>query len=591
MLAIPFTVEGESQVQTLWARWAPPKNGNPAARQPVKTRGSWDLRPERSAFEVEQVPAAPAIPANNPEPGQTGPDAKQTKNGDVAAVGDKAVAPPAAAAADGSQKRACISHRKIPGEVTVTEVPTDGDCLLHCVAQGLQRLDKSSKLRSVLEMRAELVAHLRKHADRYSKQFDYELPSRQTAKTFEEYLEAITPVGVWLGPMEMEALSRMFGFRLICVPLSTELHPFALHLKQKKRCVAVRFNGSHFDLLVPKETDGAYPKSLLDIKEGPPVVPMRGGGADDCASSRFQPSFCKARALSRAGKAPTEWSSQMTSSGASSTSSVQDVLTETTTAVEQAPKQEPRPSQFACKNGWFIWPCELCPYVARSRNKHFCNQHRYAHCHKIHGGAGLPGRVSGAKIPVQRVTKKQNVAWKCPCCACGILQTDAVGQTVGALVRVKRLHRETQHPEISPQQWNRLHRARAAQKVTHRVKQRAGNLNASVARAGVVERSVWTPFQMPSLANKNSTITLPRAFQCKACRAIKYSIPATNAHECTRTVLPTRKAWIKAKQKQLVIAKRLIKQGAAGAGGLSMSLVCDLFQRGIRALKRGTLEP
>ena len=172
----------------------------------------------------------------------------------------------------------------------------------------------------------------------------------------------------------------------------------------------------------------------------------------------------------------------------------------------------------------------------RSRNKHFCNQHRYAHCHKIHGGAGLPGRVSGAKIPVQRVTKKQNVAWKCPCCACGILQTDAVGQTVGALVRVKRLHRETQHPEISPQQWNRLHRARAAQKVTHRVKQRAGNLNASVARAGVVERSVWTPFQMPSLANKNSTITLPRAFQCKACRAIKYSIPATNAHECTRTV-------------------------------------------------------
>ena len=123
-------------------------------------------------------------------------------------------------------------------------------------------------------MRAELVAHLRKHADRHSKQFDYELPSRQTAKTFEEYLEAITPVGVWLGPMEMEALSRMFGFRLICVPLSTELHPFALHLKQKKRCVAVRFNGSHFDLLVPKETDGAYPKSLLDIKEGPPVVPM-----------------------------------------------------------------------------------------------------------------------------------------------------------------------------------------------------------------------------------------------------------------------------------------------------------------------------
>ena len=116
MLAIPFTVEGESQVQTLWARWAPQKM---AIRRPGNL--SRPVDPGTCAlsappFEVEQVPAAPAIPANNPEPGQTGPDAKQTKNGDVAAVGDKAVAPPAAAAADGSQKRACIRIARSPAK-------------------------------------------------------------------------------------------------------------------------------------------------------------------------------------------------------------------------------------------------------------------------------------------------------------------------------------------------------------------------------------------------------------------------------------------------------------------------------------------
>ncbi|CAE7266512.1 unnamed protein product, partial [Symbiodinium sp. CCMP2456] len=165
-------------------------------------------------------------------------------------------------------------------------MPKDDDCLLHCVVQGLRRIYQSDKTKSVLEMRAELVAHLRRNKSQYIKQCG------KKAKSFAEYLDVITNTGKWLAVLEMEAFARMYGMRPICFPfpLSTELSPFVVHNKQEKNAIAFRFTGSHFDLLVPSDESKPLPKCLTEIADGPPALPVRAGGSERtsqiCGSDR-----------------------------------------------------------------------------------------------------------------------------------------------------------------------------------------------------------------------------------------------------------------------------------------------------------------
>ena len=63
----------------------------------------------------------------------------------------------------------------------------------------------------------------------------------------------------------------------VCTAYSFDYFHFASAWASCKMVGALLFDGAHYDVLEP--VDKALPQSLLDIKNGPPEVPMRGGGS------------------------------------------------------------------------------------------------------------------------------------------------------------------------------------------------------------------------------------------------------------------------------------------------------------------------
>ena len=294
-IGIPFQL-GENEF-ALWARIAPPKRGK-GTPQTISTAGSWSLEPPKSRWTTEQVALNEGEDQEtNGKDGASVLDSGSTA-GDVtmppgAADKDRPAGPVGAKERRAGEKGAAkkimaVQQRSVPAGVEVAAQPMDGNCLLHCLAAGLKELD-TPKEYTAAEIRARVANHFAKNESEYRKIWDGELPNHAVSDDFKRYVREVEKDGVWGGLLELRAAARIYDTRLIIFATPVEIEPFHVHGQQKRRVIALRFNGRHYDLL--RGVGGKLPKDILEIK----------GRPEELAGWELQPQFaCELAALREA---------------------------------------------------------------------------------------------------------------------------------------------------------------------------------------------------------------------------------------------------------------------------------------------------
>ena len=298
-LAIPLQYGADSLV--LWVRHAPPKKG-PSQTQEIRTSGSWSLLGPKRPFGSEPRTGVPeAVEPSAEEAGK--PDGKQVAQQSAKEAAD-ATNKRAADASEPSAKRVAGSQRALPEGATVDHIEKDGNCLFSSLAKGINLLAPDGHQLTSGEVRARIAVHLRKNEETYVKGWDHEMPDRTKPADWGSHVTAIEGDKVWGGLTEIRAACRVWDIRCIVFLISEHLEPFHVHGQAKRRVVGLYFTGHHYDLL--RGEAGKLPRSILDIRAAPPVVPLRGGGdpGDDVASvwtrsSRAASGSCWTTATSR----------------------------------------------------------------------------------------------------------------------------------------------------------------------------------------------------------------------------------------------------------------------------------------------------
>ena len=542
-IAIPLTV-GDSEL-ALWVRISPPKRGR-AIPQTISTAGSWTLAPPRSRWSTEKV----AVEVEGEKDGEAGPvvinvgadtsnDASMKPAAQQGAQQEEATAavkdnagpagPTAAskddhndkrgnASAGSSAKRVLVQQRALPAGVELIAQPTDGSCLFHCLAAGLKQLD-ASKEYTAAEIRARVANHFAKNAGEYQKIWDGELPSREVSDDFKQYISAIEKEGTWGGILELRAAARIYDTRLIVFATPVEIEPFHLHGQQKKRVLALRFNGRHYDLL--KGTGGKLPRDILDIKGRPEEVPQRlRGGGDDAASSRAsvwtRPSASartcssgsrsKSVPPSRAAAAASVWPRSSNASARaslpSSSASVSKAAAAPQTcasvassldvggdaaAVEEPVRQTRRMNHLARQpDGTYREPCSYCAHVHVCDSAVKLKNLRYNHHQRWH--KDLPrthGRGLRRGFELRELGPDEAADWRCPMPGCRIAvpagHMARVSKAIFAEAREE--HRRRAHRHLTRAAYASRLRAAAHQPPAERMRCRVRMLNRYRAKA------------------------------------------------------------------------------------------------------------
>ena len=266
--AIPLEIkaDGVHDGGVLWLRWAPPRKHAHEIRKFSHSgpgASSWQLQPLKEKFQVETV----AVEVPNKELSQeskSDTEAKQPNND----KGASKSTPPA--------KRAKAEVRALPAGVKKVDIAKDGDCLFSAACHVIQAASKGKRSPDAATLRAEVCTHFKKNMKIYEKEWDHELPDKSACHDFAVYISSMEKAATWGGVLEQKAIGRLYGIRLIIFTLRVHELPFHVH-KAGKMVGGLLFDGAHYDVLEP--VDKALPQSLLDIKNGPPEVPMRGGGS------------------------------------------------------------------------------------------------------------------------------------------------------------------------------------------------------------------------------------------------------------------------------------------------------------------------
>ena len=273
LVALPcaWNSDAETHSSTFWARLAPPRNHVGPTKQ-IRTDWSWPLT-DRVSGVLDRV-GVQAVP-------------KESSSADGEKSGDVDMNSPTAAAAPG--KRVCAAVRQIPDGCVVTKVDGDGGCLFHSFAVAYAKSTGKTAPNS-LALRSEAVVHMKRHADRYVRQWDglapdgrrlwseFEKVDKKVA-AFETYLKEVAEPTAWTGELEAAALGRKYNCKIAIIPQKLDFAVAALHVEKFDHVVALWFNGSHFDALLPVEGI-TLPKAVADVSHGL-LFKLRGGGRED----------------------------------------------------------------------------------------------------------------------------------------------------------------------------------------------------------------------------------------------------------------------------------------------------------------------
>ena len=189
-------------------------------------------------------------------------------------------------------KRTKCDVRQVPDELKTIDIAKDGNCVYRAVSEGLSWLSGGKMKVEHRELRAKAIAHLRKHQEAYSAQWDKESPTGVPMQNFEDYLVASAQEGAYGSPLEVEALARVYDVQIILIPCIADFAVMSFRTSQAKRIIVLWYHDKHIDLLIPKADVRKYPQAVLNITTGP-VHKLRAGGARSTCS--------------RASKAESTW--------------------------------------------------------------------------------------------------------------------------------------------------------------------------------------------------------------------------------------------------------------------------------------------
>ena len=646
-IAIPLAV-GDSEL-ALWVRVSPPKRGR-ATPQTITTAGSWTLAPPRSRWSTEKVAVevdgekekdgeAEPVVINVGEDTSTDasmqPDAQQgasleeataTAKDNAAPAGQKAAGKEdnkrGSASAGSSAKRVVVQQRALPSGVELAPQPADGSCLFHCLAAGLKMLD-ASKDYTAAEIRARVANHFAKNASEYKKSWDGELPNRQVSDDFKQYISAIEKEGTWGGILELRAASRIYDTRLIVFATPVEIEPFHLHGQQKRRVIALRFNGRHYDLL--KGTGGKLPKDILEIKGRPEEVPQRlRGGGDDASvwtrsSARSSGSRAKSVPLSRAASADSVWTRSSNASvrasvpslcasfsraaaasrSCASVASSLEVGGDVGPVAEEPVRQTRRMNHLARQqDGTYKEPCSYCAHVHVSDSAVKLKNIRYNHHQRWH--KDLPrtqGRGLRRGFELRELGPDEAADWRCPTPGCRIAAPAGHKARVSkaTFAEVREEHRRRAHRHLSRAAYAAKLRAAAHRPPAERMKCRVRMLNGSRAKATQNHKDGATcpstrdfvPFTWPQVLRrkrvKGLRLTLASAWRCRSCMGCWRHAKAAVKHKCSEVV-----DRLQARTAGLRKARRL---AATFSHGVDPDSLARVFDSALECLTRPTIEP
>ena len=137
-----------------------------------------------------------------------------------------------------------------------------------------------------LTLRSEAVVHMKRHADRYVQQWDGLAPDGrrlwsefekvdQKVAAFETYLKEVAEPTAWAGELEAAALGRKYNCKIVIIPQKLDFAVAPLQVEKFDHVVALWFNGSHFDALLPVEGI-TLTKAVADVSHGL-LFKLRGG--------------------------------------------------------------------------------------------------------------------------------------------------------------------------------------------------------------------------------------------------------------------------------------------------------------------------
>ena len=189
-------------------------------------------------------------------------------------------------------KRTKCDVRTVPSELQTIDIAKDGNCVYRAIAEGLAWLSAGKLKVEHRELRAKAIAHLQKHKEAYSAQWDKESPSGDPMQSFDDYLAASAQNCAYGSPLEVEALARVYDVQIILIPCIADFAIMSFRSTQAKRILVLWYHDKHIDLLLPKNDLKKYPDAVVNITKGP-VSKLRAGGP--CSTS------------SRTSKAASVW--------------------------------------------------------------------------------------------------------------------------------------------------------------------------------------------------------------------------------------------------------------------------------------------
>ena len=277
---VPIVAEFEGSNYTLWASIAPPKTPQ-TQRKPVFTR---------------TVPVIDPEPAHHLDTEQRFATVQPGVNDEGKPEGDK--------------KRVPQQVRKLPKTLKLEVGKKDGNCVLHALSKGLAFLEVKRNAHPA-QLRAELAAHMRKHEEKYRKQWDG-LDSRGAPATnFDDYVNEIEKDGTFLGELEVAALARILDIRIVVLPEGVDFVPVAFHC-QARRMLVLWYTPKHVDLAVPVEGKH-YEDSLWAITAGP-ITGIRAGGKSTSVGRNTPSSRASVWTASSCGRASKQGSVRVAAS-------------------------------------------------------------------------------------------------------------------------------------------------------------------------------------------------------------------------------------------------------------------------------------
>jgi len=146
-------------------------------------------------------------------------------------------------------------HKKIPDCFTLRTVPQDGACLFHSIGIIVAKIKGQAKPINHRQVRAEILAHLKKHRKEYEEWWDGCDSHNQEIENFDAYLKHMKGHTIWGGALEIALATRHWDFKLNVVPCNAADDLSVYHDVDNGRVGTIWYTGVHYDVLeCDKET-------------------------------------------------------------------------------------------------------------------------------------------------------------------------------------------------------------------------------------------------------------------------------------------------------------------------------------------------